>query len=110
MDASDAARKGDVGALQRIAKVNPSAFGVPDDNGWTPFHEAIRVGNKEAVEAIFYSTGGEKLKNQLTYTGVSPLNIAREYLGNDHEITKWLVKLKAVDKHPHHMQGGSGEL
>jgi len=91
--------------LQRIAKVNPSSFAVPDENGWTPFHEAVRVGNKEAVEAIFYSSAGEKLKNQLTYTGVTPLNIAREFLGNDHEITKWLLKLKAVDKHPHQSQG-----
>ena len=110
MDAADAARKGDVGALQRIAKVNPSAFAVPDDNGWTPFHEAVRVGNLEAVEAIFYTSAGEKLKNQLTYTGVTPLNIAREFLGSDHEVTKWLVKLKAKDEHPHYGQGEDGEL
>lgn len=110
LDAAGAARKGDVGALHRIAKVNPSSFASPDENGWTPFHEAVRSGNKEAIEAIFYSSGGQDLLNLVTYTGVTPLNIAREFLGHDHEVTKWFVKLRAVDKHPHQGYGQSAEL
>lgn len=101
LDAHAAAQKGDVEALRRIAKTNPTSFTSPDDNGWTPFHEAVRVGNKEAVEIILNSEVGKSLQNRLTYTGVTPLNIAREFLGNDNEVTKFLVELGAIDKHPH---------
>jgi ankyrin repeat protein len=106
MDARTAAKKGDVEALKRISESDPKSFSSPDDNGWTPFHEAVRVGNTEAVEIILNSSSesGSKnnLKDRLTYTGVTPLNIAREFLGNAHEVTKLLVELGAVDKHPHH--------
>jgi hypothetical protein len=35
--------------------------------------------------------------NKKTYTGVSPLNIAREFLGEDHAVTKKLVENGAID-------------
>ena len=102
MDARHAARRGDVAALQRIAKLDASASAEPDDNGWTLFHEAVRTGNKEAVEAILWgSRSQDNLKNRLTYTGVTPLNIAKEFLGESHDVTRFLVKVGAIDKHPH---------
>lgn len=100
MDPREAAKKGDIEALKRIAEVDRKQFFSPDDNGWTPFHEAVRAGMREAVEIIHNSDPAHK--NRLTYTGVTPLNIAREYLGKDHEVTKFLVELGAIDNHPSH--------
>ena len=102
LDARTAAKKGDVEALKRVATTDPKSFLTPDENGWTPFHEAVRVGNKQAVEIILNSSEGNKLKNLVTYTGVSPLNIARQYLGENQEVTQYLVELGAVDLHPHY--------
>lgn len=110
MDARTAARKGDLTALKRLAKANPTAFSTPDDMGWTPFHEAIRVGNKECIETILYAPGSGQHLNRLTYTGVTPLNIAREFLGNDHEVTQFLVNMGAVDKHPNRKGAERDEL
>ena len=110
MDARSAARKGDLPALKRIAKANPSSFSTPDDNGWTPFHEAVRVGHKECVETILFAPGSGEHLNRLTYTGVTPLNIAREVLGKDHEVTKFLIKMGAIDKHPNRKGTQNEEL
>ena len=100
MDARAAAQKGDVGALKRIAQSSPTSFSIPDNNGWTPFHEAVRLGNLPAVKVILESDA--KLLDLLTFTGVTPLNIAREYLGKNHPVAQYLVEWGAIDKHPHH--------
>ncbi len=106
IDARIAAQQGDAKTLKRLAKVDPSSFQTPDDLGWTPFHEAIRAGSLSCVETILYAVGDaqsksdaqSKLVNLSTYTGVTPLHIARQYLAEDHEVTQLLIKLGAVDE------------
>lgn len=52
------------------------------------------------METILYAVGDaqSKLINLSTYTGVTPLNIARRFLEEDHEVTQLLIKLGAVDE------------
>lgn len=68
-----------------------------DQNGWTPLHEAVRVGNKDAINTMLYSGHDKDLP---TLDGSTPLNIARTYLGETHEVTQHLIALKAVDNNP----------
>jgi ankyrin repeat protein len=67
---------------------------VKDELGWEPIHEAVRSGHLKAVE--FFLERNIDI-NKKTYTGVSPLNIARELLGKDHAVTKKLVENGAID-------------
>jgi ankyrin repeat protein len=94
MDPRQAAMKGDVENIKRAAKADPNSLHQPDANGWHPLHEAVRMGEVEVVQTLI-EYGADV--NQRTYTGVSPLNLALEYLGASHELTKWLQDNGAVN-------------
>jgi ankyrin repeat protein len=89
----EAARKGDVQHIKRAAKANPNSLHQPDANGWHPLHEAVRAGFVQVAQVLVLY--GADI-NHKTYTGVSPLDIALEYLGADHAMTKWLQDNGAV--------------
>jgi len=61
-----------------------------DDNGWTVLHEAARSGKLEMVKLIL-KRGADK--NLLTSTGVTPLNIARQYLQAGDELIEYLESI-----------------
>lgn len=69
-------------------------FQETDDLGWSAIHEATRSGKVPAVQLLLEH--GIDI-NKKTLTGVSPLNIATEYLGKNHEMTKFLLGKGAVD-------------
>jgi ankyrin repeat protein len=94
MDPREAAMKGDVPNIKRAAKADPKALHQPDENGWHPLHEAVRVGEVEVVQVLVLY--GADINHE-TYLGFSPLDIALEYLGADHEMTKWLQDNGAVN-------------
>lgn len=96
MDPRQAAIRGDIKALHRIGAADPQALHQPDENGWHPLHEAVRAGQVDAVQVLLLN--GAQI-NHPTQTGVSPLNIALQYLGADHQMTKFLQGLGAVDFH-----------
>ena len=91
--------------LERVAELNPAAFRTPDDLGWTPFHEAIRSGDLECVNVILYAgddwgdaDGTPILLNLRTYDGLTPLDLARTYLSEDHPVTQLLITLGGIDQ------------
>ena len=96
-DPREAARRGDAEMLREWGESDPEALHEPDELGWHPLHEAVRAGHVEAVRVILGFGGNINLQ---TYTGVSPLNIALEHLGEDHEMTKFLEENGAVDLYP----------
>jgi len=98
-DARVAAQHENLEILKKVTKTDPSSFMTPDDLGWTPFHEAVRTGNLACVETILFAVGDNqsKLKNLMTYTGQSPLNIARTYFDEDQPVVKLLVQMGATD-------------
>ena len=54
------AREGDLAGLQEAANAGFSNIvSVPDANGWTPLHEAIRAGNTEIIEYLVRDVGLE---------------------------------------------------
>ena len=92
-----AAKKGDSRVLLRLAKNVPSALNQRDENGWLPLHEVVRSGHMDALHVLL--TKGIDI-NSVTKFNESPLNIAKKYLGDDHDVTKFLVSFGAVDIGP----------
>jgi ankyrin repeat protein len=83
--------------LKRIVRFDPTALRQADEKGWLPLHVAVMQGYVEAAQVIL-STGGDI--NQVAGTGVeagvSPLDIAHHFLGNDHEMTNFLRENGAI--------------
>jgi ankyrin repeat protein len=63
-------------ALQAGIEADPSSVNAPDDNLWTPLHEAARAGSLETVE--FLVEHGANLGDTVL-TGASALHIARTF-------------------------------
>jgi ankyrin repeat protein len=91
------ARKGELKSLEAMAKYNPRALEEADDLGWTPFHEGVRSGDLDVVK-FFLNRGADK--NALTDAGISPLWIARHYLGRKHEVSLYLEEIGAIWSSP----------
>lgn len=92
LDAREAARKGDSGTLHIISKAKPESFSETDENGWTPLHEAIRAGDLYSVQIIVRTTNDKNVK---TKHGFTPLRLAEDFLGVDHDVYKYLKKIGA---------------
>jgi len=95
--ARDAVWSGDVEALRDLAKEDPDLLHEPDDNGWHPLHEAVRTGNVEIVKVLL-DHGADV--NQETYSQQNPLWVALQSHGPDHEMTKFLLEMGAIDAGP----------
>jgi hypothetical protein len=118
---------GDILGLHKFIQEKPEALHEADELGWTgrfvglalfnllhqkclakvcfnllllAFHEAARSGKVEVVKLLLESAGIDK--NLMTNTGVSPLNIARQYRGNndEDEVIMYLVSIGAQDISP----------
>jgi len=76
---------------------NPELVHKKDENGWTCIHEASRSGHLEIVKLIL-KRGVDK--DLLTKTGVTPLNIARQYLEVNHKLIEFLNDIGAKDISP----------
>lgn len=88
-----AVHAGDVEKLRHIGANDPESLHQPDKNGWRPFHEAVRAGNIEVMKLLL-DHGADV--NQETYYQQNPLSIARQFHGNGHEVTKFLLEMGAI--------------
>lgn len=96
-DARLAAHRGDIEVLQKIAEEDPDFLHEPDELGWHPLHEAARSGKLPALELLL-EYGADI--NQPTIYGHTPLHISLEHHGEEHEMTKFLLDMGAVDAGP----------
>lgn len=88
------AAEGMLDELKQSAEVDPRLLWHPDENGWTPLHEAVRSAQVEVVKYLIDSGAGV---NDKTSEGTTPLRMAINYLGNTHEITTYLRSIDAED-------------
>ena len=88
---------GDAQKLESRILKDPEEIHRADANGWTVLHEASRSGRLETVKTLLKHGASENL---LTYTGVTPLNIARQFLKGDHELIAFLESIDAKDISP----------
>ena len=74
------AREGDLAGLQEAANAGFSNIvNVPDANGWTPLHEAIRAGNTEIIEYLVRDVGLDLTAE--TNQGRNALSLAQYFHG-----------------------------
>lgn len=94
-----AAAYGDVERLAELAAENHRALHAKDENGWQPIHESVRGGHKKAVE-LLVKHGADVNAVTNHGAGVSPYNIAVRRWGEDHELSRYLLSLGAVNVGP----------
>ncbi len=80
--------------LEAHVEEHPDDLHHKDSNGWTVVHEASRSGKLQQVKKII-ELGVDK--DLLTHTGMSPLNVARQYLPERHEVIQFLTSIGAKD-------------
>jgi ankyrin repeat protein len=85
--------------LYRIAGEDRRSLIAKDRNGWQPIHEASRGGHLDTVEFLL-ENGADVNARTHKGMGVSPLKIAREALGDDHIVVKFLEELGAKEFSP----------
>jgi len=90
-----AAALGDVEHLAKIASKSRRSLNAKDQNGWQPIHEAARAGHKDAVELLLKHGVKVNARTGKTEKGSSPLNIALEYLSEDHPVARYLMSVGA---------------
>lgn len=90
-DAHGYAQFGDLASLTRYLDEHPQVIEHRDKNGWTPLAEGIRSGKKEVVELLL--NRGSEVNAQLgaDQNGWSMVHLAKEMLGENHEIIGLLV-------------------
>jgi hypothetical protein len=61
-----------------------------DMNGWTPFHEAARVGNLNVLQLLLQRGADVNVRTGKYSNGASPLYFAAKYHGNKSEVVEFL--------------------
>ena len=86
------AREGDFAGLQEaVAAGFSNILRVPDANGWTPLHEAIRAGNTEVIEYLVRDVGLDLTAE--TNQGRNALSLAQDYHGREGAVTLLIESL-----------------
>jgi len=93
------AQQGDLKGLEDLKKTNPKALLKKDRNGWTPLHEAVRIGHTDAVKFLI-KEGADKNERTHHGQGSTPLALAIEELTAQHPISQYLVGLGALNIGP----------
>ena len=97
--AHTAAAAGDLDVLTVLVAENPESIKKVDANGWTPLHEAVRIGSIEVIDYLIKK--GLDI-NQRTHggNGGSPLWWAKAIHGENHKVVEYLKKKGAEDIPP----------
>ena len=86
------ATRGDLAGLQEaVAAGFSNILRVPDANGWTPLHEAIRAGNTEVIEYLVRDVGLDM--TVVTNQGRNALSLAQDYHGREGAVTLLIESL-----------------
>lgn len=94
-----AAATGDVDTISQFASTDKHLLHHADKNGWMPIHEAARGGHKDVVE-LLVKHGADINSRTHSGTGATPMNLAVESHGFEHEVVEYLVSLGALNIGP----------
>lgn len=102
-----AAQKGNLTELVRISNEEKEALFAKDRNGWEPIHEAVRGGNKEAIQ--FLVLHGADINSITNFgTGTSALELAVDH--HDNDFVEWLKSLVVSEDNDDDMNTMKSEL
>ena len=86
------AREGDLNGLREAVAADLSnILSVPDANGWTTLHEAIRAGNIEIIEYLVRDVGLDLTAE--TNQGRNALSLAQDFHGEESNVTLLIESL-----------------
>jgi len=88
-----AAKKGDLAAVRKLLKADPSLVHARDKDGSTPLHWAAWRGQVEAARLLLESSAEVNARNQNTHWGTTPLHAAAH--GNQSAVARLLLKYGA---------------
>lgn len=89
---------GDVGEMEKALTTQADLVNVRDKNGWQALHEAVRTGTIEIIQMLLDKGAEVNRRTGKTENGKTPLDLAKEFHGESHEITKLLQARGAKDK------------
>ena len=84
-----AAKKGDLAAVRKLLKVDPSLVHARDKDGSTPLHWAAWRGQVEAARLLLEAEAEVNAQNQNTHWGTTPLHAAAH--GNQAGVARLLL-------------------
>jgi hypothetical protein len=93
-DVHKAAAAGDMVQLWKMKKREWSRV---DFNGWQPIHEAARSGHTAIVKMFVNSGIDVNVRTGHEGEGESPLTLALEFWGENHDLVKYLRDLGAIE-------------
>lgn len=96
-DAHRYAAENDYEQLARYLDRHAESVTHRDVNGWTPLAEAVRTGDVRVIQLLLDRGSEVNARIGTDGNGASVLNIAKEELGDDHEVVKLLISRGARD-------------
>ncbi len=83
------ATSGNIDELQRCLSLHPDWLNNSYEHGWTALHEAARGGHADVLEHLLKSGANAEARTDHDHT---PLDLAREHLGDQHDVTQILLR------------------
>jgi prolyl 4-hydroxylase len=96
-EAHAAAATGDLLRLHKVVIEDKRALYQKDANGWQPVHEAARAGHTDVVKLLIQHGVEKDARTGKSEEGGSVLNLALEYLEEDHDLVQYLRSIGAND-------------
>lgn len=96
---AQAAATGDVDTITQFASTEKHLLHQTDKNGWMPIHEAARGGHVDVLK-LLVEHGADINSRTNSGTGSTPMNLAIESHGLEHEIVEYFSSLGALDIGP----------
>jgi prolyl 4-hydroxylase len=93
-----AAQQGEVELLNAEIKKKKDVVNAKDSNGWTPLHEGARSGHLEVVKLLVEN--GADITARTGDEGGTALWWAKQTLGEDNEVVRFLEEIGALDIGP----------
>jgi prolyl 4-hydroxylase len=92
---------GDTEKIQRVLDTHQSLVNVRDKNGWTPLHEAVRKGDTTSVQLLLDRGAEVNARVHAKGDGGSVLWLAKDFLGESHDIIRLLISRGAKEYKPY---------
>ena len=90
---------GDVDKMEKALTTQADLVNVRDKNGWQALHEAVRTGTIEIIQMLLDKGAEVNRRTGKTENGKTPLDLAKEFHGESHEITK-LLQARGAKEQP----------